>query len=197
MSESPKRLIADVERLAHTQVNDCYQCGKCTAGCPRAGVMDAGPTRLIRLVQTGDVLEAAACESVWQCVSCLTCTTRCPKSVNIAGVVDALRQISVERNITARKYSRTVLFQKEFLRNIRRNGRTNELELVAAWKLVAFFDDWSPFKALADARLGIPMLTRHKLHFKPGSPVKDKAVVRRIFDRCAAKRKSETEQEQD
>ena len=59
MSETQSQLVADVEKLAHTQVNDCYQCGKCTAGCPRGDVMDIGPTRLIRLVQTGEVLEAA------------------------------------------------------------------------------------------------------------------------------------------
>ena len=56
MSEPQSQLVADVEKLAHTQVNDCYQCGKCTAGCPRGDVMDIGPTRLIRLVQTGEVL---------------------------------------------------------------------------------------------------------------------------------------------
>ncbi|MGI5832338.1 MAG: 4Fe-4S dicluster domain-containing protein [Thermoguttaceae bacterium] len=197
MSENQMRLIADVERLARTQVNDCYQCGKCTAGCPRGDAMDAGPSRLIRLVQTGDVLEAAQCESVWQCVSCLTCSTRCPKSVNISGVVDALRQISVERGLAAKRFSKTVLFQQEFLRNIRRNGRTNELELAVAWKILGFAKDLNPLAALKDAQLGPKMLVRRKLHFMPGSPVKDKAVVRRIFDRCAAERKSELEQQQE
>lgn len=194
MNEMEMRLVSDVEKLAHTQVSNCYQCGKCTAGCPRGEAMDAGPTKLIHLVQTGAVLEAAKCESVWQCVSCLTCSTRCPKSVNIAGVVDALRQISVERKITANRFARTVLFQKEFLRNIRRNGRTNELELVAAWKILGFMHDFNPCEALKDAQLGPKMFFRHKLHFMPGSPVKDKGVVRRIFDRCAAARKSETTQ---
>ncbi|MBR2693385.1 MAG: 4Fe-4S dicluster domain-containing protein [Thermoguttaceae bacterium] len=194
MSEPQSRLVADVEKLAHTQVNDCYQCGKCTAGCPRGDVMDIGPTRLIRLVQAGEVLEAARAESIWQCVSCLTCSTRCPKSVNISGVVDALRQISVEKGISAKRFNKTVLFQKEFLRNIRRNGRTNELELVAMWKLLGFASDFNPLAALRDAQLGPKMFFRRKLHFMPGSPVKDKAVVRRIFDKCMAERKPETEE---
>ena len=161
MSETQSQLVADVEKLAHTQVNDCYQCGKCTAGCPRGDVMDIGPTRLIRLVQTGEVLEAARAESVWQCVSCLTCSTRCPKSVNISGVIDALRQISVEKRISAKRFNKTVLFQKEFLRNIRRNGRTNELELVVAWKLLGLASDLNPLAALRDAQLGPKMFFRH------------------------------------
>lgn len=191
MTATESRLVTDVERLAHTHVADCYQCGKCTAGCPQGEVMDVGPTRLIRMVQTGAVEEAAQSESVWQCVSCLTCSTRCPKSVNIAGVIDALRQISVERGITAKRFAKTVLFQKEFLKNIRRNGRTNELELVAAWKIARFLDDFNPLAAMKDAQLGPAMFVRGKLHFIPGSPVKDKALVRRIFDRCAAERKGE------
>ena len=195
MSATESRLVAEVERLAHTHAADCYQCGKCTAGCPRGEVMDNGPTRLMRLVQTGAVEEAARSESVWQCVSCLTCSTRCPKSVNVAGVLDALRQISVERKITAGRFVKTVQFQKEFLKNIRRNGRTNELELVAAWKIAGFFTDFNPLAAMKDAKLGLPMFVRGKLHFMPGSPVKDKALVRRIFDRCEADQSAGREKE--
>ncbi|MDO5567574.1 MAG: heterodisulfide reductase subunit C, partial [Planctomycetia bacterium] len=120
-------------------------------------------------------------------VSCLTCTTRCPKEVNIAGVMDALKQISIEKGITAPRFAATVTFQKEFLNNIRRNGRTNELELVAAFKIRRFSRNFNPFAALQDSSLGPKMLVRGKLHFMPGSPVKDKAVVRRIFDRCGVK----------
>ncbi|MDO5553992.1 MAG: 4Fe-4S dicluster domain-containing protein [Planctomycetia bacterium] len=185
MSRSEEASVSRVEELAQTHVRDCYQCGKCTAGCPQAEAMDAGPTRLIRLVQEGHVLDAARCESVWQCVSCLTCSTRCPKSVNISGVIDALKQISVEEKVTAPRFADTVLFQQEFLNNIRRNGRTNELELVAAFKIRGFLRHWNPFAALKDSMLGPKMLTRGKLHFMPGSPVKDKAAVKRIFDRCS------------
>jgi len=188
MAHSETSPSAEVERLAHTRLADCYQCGKCTAGCPRGEVMDNGPTRIMRLVQTGAVDEAARSESIWQCVSCLTCSTRCPKSVNVSGVMDALRQISVEKKITAPKYESTVLFQKEFLKNIRRNGRTNELELVAAYKISGFLGNFNPFWAVADAKLGWPMLIRNKLHFKIGSPVKDKGLVKRIFDKCEEKK---------
>ena len=184
MSTKVSEIVDRVQSLAHTQVADCYQCGKCTAGCPQADIMDRTPTQLIRLVQTGDVLDAATSDAVWQCVSCQTCSTRCPKSVNIAGVLDALKQISVEEGISSRRYRSTVLFQKKFLTNIRRNGRTNELELVASYKIRGFLGNFNPFAALADTSLGPKMLLRRKLHFAPGSPVKDKEVVKRIFKKC-------------
>ncbi len=176
--------VLRVEKLAHTNVTDCYQCGKCSAGCPMADQMDAPPSTLIRWVQCGEVEKAASSGAVWQCMACLTCSSRCPKSVHIAGVMDALKQISVEDRCVNKKFKRIVLFQKSFLNNLRRNGRTNELELVAEYKIRGFFTDGNPFLAMKDAMLGPTMLAKGKLHLKPGSPVKDKALVRRIFERC-------------
>ncbi|MGL6225426.1 MAG: 4Fe-4S dicluster domain-containing protein [Thermoguttaceae bacterium] len=176
--------VALVEELAHTRVRDCYQCGKCSAGCPMSEKMDTIPSTLIRLVQINQVENAAQTKAVWQCVSCQTCSTRCPKSVNIAGVLDALKQISIERKLVHPDYKRVVAFQKTFLDTIRRNGRTNELELVAGFKIRAFFGDFSIPLALKDAMLGPKMLLMGKLHLKLGAPVKDKAIVKRIFKKC-------------
>ena len=100
--------------------------------------MDAGPTRLIRLLQVGQTEKALRAQGMWQCVSCQTCSTRCPKSVDCAGIMDALRQLSFERGVSTPEQQRTVLFQKAFLDNIRRNGRLNELELIGEFKLTTF-----------------------------------------------------------
>ncbi|MDR3109403.1 MAG: 4Fe-4S dicluster domain-containing protein [Planctomycetaceae bacterium] len=185
MHKNTNPAIALVESIAHTSVADCYQCGKCSAGCPQADKMDVLPSVLIRMVQNGDVKEAAATESTWLCVGCLTCSARCPKSVNIAGVLDALKQISIRKNCIDSKYRRTVTFQKAFLNNVRRNGRTNELEMVAEFKIAGFLNDFSIPLALKDAMFGPSMFFKGKLHLKPGSPVKDKALVKRIFDKCS------------
>jgi len=178
---------ACVEVLAHTKIAGCYQCGKCSAGCPRAEQMDVLPSTIIRLVQYGDVKKAASTESVWQCVACLTCSTRCPKSVNIAGVMDALKEISLEKKCVHPKMKRIVAFQRSFLNTIKRNGRTNELEMVSEYKVRGFLGDGNPILAMKDADLGLPMLLRNKLHIKLGSPVKDKALVKRIFAKCGEK----------
>ena len=176
--------VAQIESLAHTKIADCYQCGKCSAGCPRAEQMDVLPSSMIRLVQYGDVKKAAGAASVWQCVGCLTCSTRCPKAVNIAGVMDALKQISLEKKCVHPKQKRVVAFQRSFLNAVKRNGRTNEIEMVAEYKIRGFFGDGNPILAMKDADLGLPMLLRNKLHLKVGSPVKDKALVKRIFAKC-------------
>jgi hypothetical protein len=107
--------------------------------------------------------------------------------------MDALKQISIRKKCVNRKYRRTVVFQKAFLNNIRRNGRTNELEMVAEFKIMGYLNDFSIPLALKDAMFGPSMLLKGKLHLKPGSPVKDKALVKRIFDKC----KKLTENESD
>lgn len=177
--------IGHLERLAHTRVRDCYQCGKCSAGCPQAEHMDVLPNQLIRLVQLGRLDKAMRTEAIWRCVSCLTCSTRCPKSVNCAGVMDALRQMAFEHDAAPPSQRRTVVFQQAFLENIRRNGRLNELELVGLYKTKTFLGDWSVPMLVKDSLLGPKMMRRGKLHLIPHK-AKDRGVVRRIFDRCLA-----------
>ncbi|NLX95875.1 MAG: 4Fe-4S dicluster domain-containing protein [Rhodopirellula sp.] len=172
-----------IDNLAHTRVEDCYQCGKCSAGCPMAEHMDLLPNQLIRLIQMDRLDKAVRSEAIWQCVSCLTCSTRCPKSVDCAAILDALRQMSIQRDCVSPRHRRTVLFQRAFLDNIRRNGRLRELELVGEFKMRGFFSDRSVALLLKDAMLGPKMLKRRKLHLW-SRRVKDRGVVRRIFERC-------------
>jgi heterodisulfide reductase subunit C len=89
-----------VRRVAEISGQDpmrCYQCGKCTAGCPLAFAMDIDPARTMRLVQLG--LEDAALDSksFWVCSSCETCATRCPQEVDLPRVMDALRALPCAR----------------------------------------------------------------------------------------------------
>ena len=172
-----------VDRLAGTQVSDCYQCGKCSAGCPMALHMDMLPSQIMRLVQLGQTDRAMRSEAVWKCVSCLTCSTRCPKSVDCAAVMDALRQLSVEQGAASKARLRTVLFQQAFLENIRRNGRLRELQLIGVFKTKAFLADGNLPLLVKDAMLAPRMLKRGKLHFA-AKRVRDRGIVQRIFDRC-------------
>ena len=75
----PGDSISLLESLAQTRVADCYQCGKCTAVCPRSARMDKKPNQIVRMVQMGEVDAALKSEAIWQCVSCETCTARCPR----------------------------------------------------------------------------------------------------------------------
>ncbi|MBF0269730.1 MAG: 4Fe-4S dicluster domain-containing protein [Alphaproteobacteria bacterium] len=88
-----RNFVAKVERISGQNLRACYQCGKCSAGCPMAAYMDVLPNQIIRLAQFGFEEELVKSEAIWTCVSCLTCNTRCPKGVKIAEVIEAVRQI--------------------------------------------------------------------------------------------------------
>jgi heterodisulfide reductase subunit C len=173
-------------------VQNCYQCGKCTAGCPMAEEMDLMPNQIVRLVQRGLIDRAMQCLGIWYCVSCQTCSARCPQSVDCAGVMDGVRQQAVENGIIPQAPRRIYLFQKAFLDNVRRNGRVNEVELIAQFKTIAFMKDRSLALLLKDAFLAPKLMQRGKFHVW-GEKVRDRAVVRRIFDRCMKREDGQAE----
>ncbi len=85
--------IKKVEELSGQNLLACYQCGKCSAGCPSVSQMDILPNQVIRLAQLGFKDELLKSKSIWVCASCMTCNTRCPKGINVAEVFEAIRQI--------------------------------------------------------------------------------------------------------
>jgi len=165
--------------------SECYQCGKCTAGCPVAQHMDLPPSQLVRLIQLGNQAAALHARSIWQCVSCQTCSARCPKSVDCAGIMDELRQLSFERGAASPAERDVILFQKSFLDNIRRNGRLNEIELMMRFKGEVFLRGRGLPFLFRDASLAPQLRKRRKLRLT-GEKVRDRAAVERIFRRATA-----------
>lgn len=171
------------EPFEETRVRQCYQCGKCTAGCPVAEHMDVAPNQLVRLAQLREYERGMACMAVWACVSCQTCTARCPQSVDCAGVMDVFRQMAAEKGTAPPDLLRVLVFQRAFLDSIRRNGRVNEIEMMVLFKTMAFMKDFNVPLLMKDSLLAPKLMQRGKFHVV-GEKVKDRAVVKRIFDRC-------------
>lgn len=90
-------LLRRVQEISGQNVLACYQCGKCSAGCPAVGAMDLLPSQVIRLLQLGLVAEAMASETIWYCAACLACAARCPKGVDLARVMEALRELVLDK----------------------------------------------------------------------------------------------------
>jgi heterodisulfide reductase subunit C len=91
------KFVEKVEELSGQNLMACYQCGKCSAGCPAVSEMDILPNQIIRYAQLGLKDELLASRSIWVCATCLTCNSRCPKGINIAEVLEALRQILLRK----------------------------------------------------------------------------------------------------
>lgn len=94
-----QKVIDKVSELSEQNLYSCYQCGKCSGGCPAVSEMDLLPNQVIRLLQLGMPEDASNANTMWICASCFTCTVRCPKGVDIAKIMEALRQISLRKNV--------------------------------------------------------------------------------------------------
>jgi len=89
--------VAKVEELSGQNLLACYQCGKCSAGCPAVSEMDILPNQIIRYAQLGFKDELLKSKAIWICASCFTCNARCPKGINIAEVIEAIREILLRK----------------------------------------------------------------------------------------------------
>ncbi len=94
-ARAEKSFVSKIEKISGQKLLACYQCGKCSAGCPMAAHMDVLPNQIIRMAQLGMKEQLLATRTIWTCVSCLTCNSRCPKGIKIAEVMESLRMTAL------------------------------------------------------------------------------------------------------
>lgn len=169
-------LSANIFRNTGVHVNKCYQCGKCSAGCPLSVEMDLPPSNVLRLLQTGmpeDEERVLRSQSIWLCLTCEMCLSRCPMEIDIPKMMDYLRQESVTRNLNHPKAKRIIAFHKSFLDSIRTTGRLYEIGLVADYKM-------RTGTLMQDVQTAPGMFTRGKLAMIP-EIIKDRKQMKAIF----------------
>jgi heterodisulfide reductase subunit C len=162
-----------LEKRWDSDATNCYQCGKCSAGCQMAPFMDILPHQVIRLVQVDQVDKVLSSTSIWYCAGCQTCYSRCPQEVNLPHLMDLLCEKSVEAKKVHPKARKLMAFHKSFLNGVQMFGRSFELTLVAELKmrtLNLFQDLWN----------AVLMLVKGKLSFFP-SRKKNMTKVRALF----------------
>jgi heterodisulfide reductase subunit C len=168
-------LAEELRRATGRNPARCYQCGKCSAGCPMASETTLRPHDVMRLVGQDRREELLVSESIWLCLTCETCVDRCPNECDPARTMDALREMasaeapgSVPKALSA--------FHRSFLDQVRLTGRLFELGLMAEYKL-------RTGALFADVTSAPGMVARGKLGFVP-HPIKGVKEVRRIFEMC-------------
>ncbi len=165
--------INQVNDLSEQTIQLCYHCHKCTAGCPVAGDMDYGPDRVLHMVQLGQRKQLLTSHDIWLCASCETCGTRCPNEIDIARVMDSLRQISVTEGAVIGEPD-AIKFHRLFMFVVQTLGRSHEASLLLALKL------WT-LNLMADMDSGVVMVAKGKVPLIP-RPIKRRQEVKRIFE---------------
>lgn len=153
-------------------VQDCYQCQKCSAGCPVAFAMDYKPNQIMQMVALGMKDRVLSSKTIWVCASCYTCSTRCPNDIDIAGVMDWLRQSALREGVVPAE-KEVPLFHTALLDSIRSHGRVYELGMMARYKM-------KTGRLLDDMKLGWKMFRKGKLKLFP-SGVRKKKEITEIF----------------
>lgn len=174
-------LIAEIERRSGQKISHCYQCGRCTSTCAATIAFDHPPHRFMRLLQLGMVDEALKSRTSHICYDCMTCSLRCPMNIDVANVIETVRNMADEMGIESREKNLSK-FHRIFLKNVRRHGRLHEGSLLAMFNLKTR----RPFNDISIAWL---VLRKKKVHITP-QRIEHLRQIRRIFREVSDKRSS-------
>jgi len=172
--ESRTQFLREVQENGAKDPALCYQCGKCTAGCPIAYAMDYPPHQIMRGVQLGMRDVVLTSRTIWLCAACETCSTRCPQEVDPAGVMDALRHIAYAEGIRSPE-AEVPLFHRIFLESVKRFGRLFEALMIGAYNVFSGH-------LTKDVGMAPVMLLKGKLSLLPPR-IKGGKELRRMFAR--------------
>ena len=92
-----KYLREEIIRISGADVSKCMRCGKCSATCPAYDEMEYHPHQFVNMVESGDIEPLLNSESLYKCLSCFACIDRCPRGVQPAKVVEAVRLTAVRK----------------------------------------------------------------------------------------------------
>src|SRR5512137_1655515 len=151
--------LSEIVRASGETLQTCYQCQKCSAGCPVVDAMDLLPNQVLRHIQYGHREKVLTSKTIWICASCYTCSVRCPNNIDIAKIMDTLRGLAIRSGVELGEKD-IPLFHSVFLDTIKSKGRIHELSLII--QLKSKTKDF-----LKDAGLGWKMFRKGKIKLLP------------------------------
>jgi heterodisulfide reductase subunit C len=160
--ESRRDFIKEVMKMpGGERILECIQCGSCAGGCPTMFAMDYSPMQIIKMINLGMKEKVLSSSTIWNCSSCYTCATRCPRNVNFTTLVMSLRNKAIRENLVKDRAKSD--FHKYFFEIVNKYGKNYEPEL-----LVKFLDITNFDSLLRNAQLGFRLFKRGKMHL--GAP---------------------------
>ena len=97
MKDKNELLRENIIRTSGADVRKCMKCGKCSGTCPSYDEMEYHPHQFVYMVETGDIEPLLNSESLYKCLTCFACVDRCPRGVQPAKVVEAVRLAAIRQ----------------------------------------------------------------------------------------------------
>ncbi len=167
-------LARDIQALSGQNVNLCFQCSKCSSGCPLAYRMDIKPAQVMHSIRLDQADKVLNCNAIWFCAACETCAARCPQGLEPAAVMCAVHLLAARKGISP-KIPQVARFFESSVENMRMYGRMSDLMLVAALRLKSR-------DMFGDMPLAVQLFERGKLN--PLQLPNGASQFRRIYDKC-------------
>jgi heterodisulfide reductase subunit C len=142
------------------RLKECLQCGTCGGSCPNGAEMDYTPRGIFALLNSGSRQRVLEANTMWQCVSCYFCTSRCPKQIPITDIMYALKRIAIRDEVA--KDTDAPALAKAFTHYVDKYGRAFEFGLASRYHLLS-----RPIAAMKMGGLGLSMFKRGRMALTP------------------------------
>jgi heterodisulfide reductase subunit C len=154
--------LEEIDRIpGGGRLNQCIQCGTCTASCPVSYAMDVTPRQVIGMFRAGAIEELLESRTIWICASCYHCTQRCPSQIQITNLIYALKRIAIDEGIFPKRFPVHVM-SRTFTKNVKRYGRNYEVGL-----LLRYFLRTKPTALFQQRKAGYALWRRGRIQIRP------------------------------
>lgn len=174
--ENKQTFLHEINRESGENIQNCYQCLKCSNGCPFFFAMEYLPHQIIRMIIMNKRKEVLESSTIWVCGSCQTCLTRCPMNIDTPHIMDVLREISFKETPEIKKKP-IPLFHASFLEFIQEKGRLQEFYFLTSLKLKSGLTQLT----LDDFKLASQMVRKRKLNLS-NNRIEINEKLKKIFN---------------
>ncbi len=156
-----------------TRMATCIQCGTCGGSCPNGAEMEYTPRALFAMIHAGDRDRVLSANTMWQCVSCYFCTSRCPQDVPVTDLLYTLKRMAIREGRASNPDA--VALARTFTGFVDKYGRAFEAGLATRYHLVR-----RPVAAMKLTGLGLSMLQRGRMALRP-KKIRQREQLRNII----------------
>lgn len=155
------------------RMSTCIQCGTCGGSCPNGAEMEYTPRALFAMVHAGDRERVLSANTMWKCVSCYFCTSRCPQDIPVTDLLYTLKRLAIREGRASDPDA--VALARAFTGFVDRYGRAFEAGLATRYHLVR-----RPVAAMKLTGVGLSMLQHGRIALRP-KKIRQREQLREII----------------